>query len=142
MAKKYLVTGGAGFIGSNYVHRLLKRGEDVTVYDNLSRVGAPKNLSWLGAEYGSGSFQLVVGDVQDAERLNAAVRDVDVIVHLASQVAVTSSVSEPRPDFESNALGTFNVLEAAREFWSSAGCYVRLDKQSIWRYGAYPGLRS
>ncbi len=114
MAKKYLVTGGAGFIGSNYVDRLLRRGEDVTVYDNLSRVGAPKNLTWLRQRYGTRSFQLVVGDVQDADRLNAVIQGVDVVVHLASQVAVTSSVAEPRPDFEANALGTFNVLEAAR----------------------------
>ncbi len=114
MAKNYLVTGGAGFIGSNYVDRLLRRGDNVTVYDNLSRVGAPKNLSWLHERFGSQAFQLVVGDVQDADRVDAAARNMDVIVHLASQVAVTSSVAEPRPDFEANALGTFNVLEAAR----------------------------
>jgi CDP-paratose 2-epimerase len=114
MEKKYLVTGGAGFIGSNYVNRLLERGESVAVYDNLSRAGAPKNLSWLREQYGPQSFELVVGDVQDVERINVAAQDADVIIHLASQVAVTSSVSNPRPDFESNALGTFNVLEAAR----------------------------
>ncbi|NOY99085.1 MAG: NAD-dependent epimerase/dehydratase family protein [Chloroflexi bacterium] len=114
MSKKFLVTGGAGFIGSNYVHRLLARGEDVTIYDNLSRAGAPLNLDWLRQTYGADAFRLVVGDVRDAGLLTASARDADVIVHLASQVAVTTSVVHPREDFEINALGTFNVLEAAR----------------------------
>jgi len=114
MDKKYLVTGGAGFIGSNYVDRLLSREENVTVYDNLSRGGAPRNLAWLRATHGSDSFRLVTGDVRDASLLTATARDVDVIVHLASQVAVTTSVIHPREDFEINAVGTFNVLEAAR----------------------------
>ncbi|MFQ5615517.1 MAG: NAD-dependent epimerase/dehydratase family protein, partial [Anaerolineales bacterium] len=114
MSKNYLVTGGAGFIGSNYVARLLGRGENVTIYDNLSRGGAEKNLAWLRETYGVGSFKLVVGDVRDAALLTAVARDADVIAHLASQVAVTTSVLHPREDFEINALGTFNVLEAAR----------------------------
>jgi CDP-paratose 2-epimerase len=110
----YLITGGAGFIGSNYVHRLLHRGERVTIYDNLSRHGATANLAWLRDTFGAGAFTLIHGDVRDASLLTAAVRDVNVIVHLASQVAVTSSVLHPREDFEINAAGTFNVLEAAR----------------------------
>lgn len=114
MTKKFLVTGGVGFIGSNYVNRLLDRGEDVIVFDNLSRVGALKNLEWLRLEHGSDSFQLVVGDVRDSALLTSVVREADVIVHLASQVAVTNSVIDPRQDFEINALGTFNMLEAAR----------------------------
>jgi CDP-paratose 2-epimerase len=112
--KQYLVTGGAGFIGSNYVHRLLKRGERVTIYDNFSRGGAPRNLEWLKAEFGEKAFDVVVGDVRDAVRITEAAQGADVIVHLAGQVAVTTSVTNPRDDFESNALGTFNVLEAAR----------------------------
>lgn len=114
MRRKFLVTGGAGFIGSNYVHRLLSRGEQVVVYDNLSRVGAPRNLRWLRQEHGDGSFELVVGDVRDASLLAETARHAQVIVHLASQVAVTTSVLHPREDFEINALGTLNVLEAAR----------------------------
>ena len=114
MKKTYLVTGGAGFIGSNYVARLLKRGEDVVIYDNLSREGAPRNLAWLRREFGVDAVNLIVGDVRDASRLTAAAMEVDIIVHLASQVAVTTSVRHPRQDFEINALGTFNVLEAAR----------------------------
>ncbi len=114
MSKHYFVTGGAGFIGSNYVHRLLERGEKVTVYDNLSRAGAPKNLKWLQETFGEKAFNLVVGDVRDPGQLVASTRDADVIVHLAGQVAVTTSVVKPREDFEINAFGTFNVLEAAR----------------------------
>ncbi|MGC9398487.1 MAG: GDP-mannose 4,6-dehydratase [Anaerolineae bacterium] len=111
---RYLITGGAGFIGSNYVRRLLARGEQVTVYDNLSRRGAEANLAWLREAYGADAFTFVHGDVRDAALLTATARDAQVIVHLASQVAVTTSVARPRADFESNALGTFNVLEAAR----------------------------
>ena len=114
MAGNYLVTGGAGFIGSNYVHRLLGRGERVTIYDNLSRRGAQANLDWLKKEHGEKTVRLVVGDVIDADALAQAARDHDVIVHLAGQVAVTTSVTNPRHDFEANALGTFNALEAAR----------------------------
>lgn len=112
--KHYLVTGGAGFIGSNYVARLLARHEKVTIYDNLSRKGAEVNIDWLRGKYGDDSFHLVVGDVSDAALLTATAADADVIVHLAGQVAVTTSVHHPRKDFEDNALGTFNVLEAAR----------------------------
>ncbi len=114
MARNFLVTGGAGFIGSNYVHRLLERGEQVTVYDNLSRAGAKVNLAWLEETFGEKAFRLVVGDVTDAAHLEESARQADVIVHLAGQVAVTTSVTDPRDDFQSNALGTFNALEAAR----------------------------
>ncbi len=114
MTGTYLVTGGAGFIGCNYVDRLLGRGERVIVYDNLSRLGAEANVRWLKAKYGPRSFELVVADVRDAAALSEAVPGTDVIVHLAAQTAVTTSVEDPRSDFEQNALGTFNVLEAAR----------------------------
>lgn len=114
MKLNYLVTGGAGFIGSNYVHRLAQRGEKVTIYDNLSRAGAQRNLEWLQQSCGQEAFNLVVGDVRDASLIAESARDADVIVHLAGQVAVTTSVTDPRADFESNAFGTFNVLEAAR----------------------------
>ena len=114
MSRNYLVTGGAGFIGSNFVHRLLGRGEHVTIYDNLSRGGSVRNLEWLRGEFGTDAFELVTADVRDAEALAAAARDAEVIAHLAGQVAVTTSVVEPREDFEINALGTFNALEAAR----------------------------
>ncbi|MGE5073710.1 MAG: GDP-mannose 4,6-dehydratase [Anaerolineae bacterium] len=114
MSRNYLVTGGAGFIGSNFVQTLLQRGEQVTVYDNLSRAGAPKNLIWLEQQFGKDSFRLIVGDIRDADKISAAAQNADVIAHLAGQVAVTTSVTDPREDFECNALGTFNALEAAR----------------------------
>jgi len=111
---RYLVTGGVGFIGSNYVHRLLQRGAEVVVYDNLSRPGAAANLEWLRGERVTGRLALEVADVRDADRLAHAAGEADVVVHLAGQVAVTTSVENPREDFEVNAVGTFNVLEGAR----------------------------
>ncbi len=114
MSRNYLVTGGAGFIGSNYVRRLLERGEKVTIYDNLSRGGASRNLAWLREKFGGNAFRLIVGDVREAALLAESSREAEVIVHLAGQVAVTTSVTNPREDFEANALGTFNMLEAAR----------------------------
>jgi CDP-paratose 2-epimerase len=114
MSRVFLLTGGAGFIGSNYVYRLLSRGEQVIVYDNLARAGAPRNMQWLSETFGTNAFELVVGDIRDAALLSSKAREADVIVHLASQVAVTTSVLHPREDFDTNALGTFNVLEAAR----------------------------
>lgn len=114
MKKNYLITGGAGFIGSNYASRLIQRGENVTIYDNFSRSGSVKNYSWLVETYGSQAFKTIEGDVRDAAALATAAQEADVLVHLAAQVAVTTSVVHPREDFEINALGTFNLLEAAR----------------------------
>ena len=110
---KILVTGGCGFIGSNWVDRLLARGENVVAFDNLSRRGSEKNAAWLRNKYG-GSFQLIEGDIRDANAIKNAARDADAIYHLAAQVTVTTSVTDPRNDFDINALGTFNTLEAAR----------------------------
>jgi CDP-paratose 2-epimerase len=117
MAKKnrYLITGGAGFIGSNYTDHLLEQGKQVTIFDNLSRRGADRNLAWLREKHGAESFDLKVGDVRNPGALDDAVGAASVVVHLAGQVAVTSSVTDPRNDFDINALGTFNVLEAIRK---------------------------
>ena len=112
--KTFLITGGAGFIGSNYVSRLLQRGEKVIIYDNLSRNGSKKNIEWLREVYGRDAFQLIIEDIRKPEQLNPLANEADVFVHLAAQVAVTTSVTHPREDFEINALGTFNALEAAR----------------------------
>ena len=112
---KCLVTGGAGFIGCNLVHRLLERGDDVIVVDNLSRKGTRSNLEWLKQ---SGSFEFVQADIRDALMIERVFREhdgLDLVVHLAAQVAVTTSVVNPREDFEINAIGTFNVLEGIRK---------------------------
>jgi len=138
MARNFLVTGGAGFIGSNYVARLVRRGENVIIFDNLSRGGAKLNLQWLRKEFGNDGFKLIVGDVRNADAIKDAACKVDVIVHLAAQVAVTTSVTEPREDFEINALGTFNVLEAARASGTSpAFLYTSTNKV----YGGMENLR-
>ena len=75
MSKNYLITGGAGVIGSNYVHRLLARGEKVTVYDNLSRSGASHNLAWLHETFGENAFRLIVGDVRDTDLISESSRE-------------------------------------------------------------------
>ncbi len=114
MSDLTLITGGAGFIGSNYASRCISRGDKIIIFDNLSRAGSKRNLAWLEDTYGKGSFDLVVGDVRDANAIQAAARNANRILHLAAQVAVTTSVTDPRNDFEINAQGTFNTLEAAR----------------------------
>jgi CDP-paratose 2-epimerase len=109
-----LITGGAGFIGCNAAKRFLDLGYRVTVLDNLSRRGASANLEWLKS---CGLHEFISCDVRDAGRLSEAVRrcrGLSAVLHLAAQVAVTTSVNYPREDFEINALGTFNLLEAVR----------------------------
>ncbi len=112
--KRVLVTGGAGFIGSNLADHLARRGCELVIYDNLTRKGVEKNLAWLQERHGE-SIEFIRDDIRNYPALLDAVRGKDVIFHLASQVAVTASVINPREDFEVNALGTFNVLEAARQ---------------------------
>ena len=111
---KVIITGGAGFIGCNAASRYLGRGDEVVVIDNLSRVGGERNLAWL-REQGALVFAHV--DIRDAESVGEVFQahaDARLVLHLAGQVAVTTSVADPRGDFEANALGTFNVLEAVR----------------------------
>jgi CDP-paratose 2-epimerase len=110
---KILVTGGAGFIGTNLAERLLKEKEDVTIFDNLSRKGTELNLKWLQQKYPSVKY--VQGDIRNAKQVEEIVKGFDVIYHLAGQVAVTTSVTNPQEDFEINILGTFNFLEAIRK---------------------------
>lgn len=114
MTGTVLVTGGAGFIGSNLVASLLNDGYEVTVFDSLHRQGTQHNLEWLMSQHPAARPHFVRGDVRDFQLVKTAAQEADVIYHLAGQVAVTASVTEPRTDFEINTLGTFNVLEAAR----------------------------
>jgi CDP-paratose 2-epimerase len=110
----YLVTGGCGFVGCNIAARLIERGESVAVFDNMSRAGTDANLKWLES---LGRVQFVPGDTRDAGAMVELVKGVrpDVIFHLAGQVAMTTSTQNPRRDFETNVLGSFNLLEAARQ---------------------------
>ena len=110
-----LVTGGAGFIGSHTLRRYLDQGWRATVYDNMSRVGSHLTIDWLRSHPNSENLTIIEADVRDYEGLRQPVAEADVILHAAGQTAVTTSVMEPRSDFEINALGTLNVLEAARE---------------------------
>ncbi len=113
--RRILITGGAGFVGSNLAERLLARpGTHVRVFDNLARRGVEQNLAWLETVAGSERLDFVEGDVRDAPAVAKAAGDATEIYHLAAQVAVTTSIDEPRADLEINILGTFNVLEAAR----------------------------
>ncbi len=110
---RYLITGGAGFIGCNAAARFAKQGDEVMVADNLSRRGSADNARWLQEENGVRITKL---DLRQADPIAALVAKErpDVVLHCAGQVAVTTSVTDPRSDFEDNALGTFNVLEAVR----------------------------
>lgn len=108
------ITGGAGFIGCNLADHYLEQGHNVTIFDNLSRKGTALNLGWLNENHGD-RLTFLRGDIRDFDALKAALpRDTARVYHMAGQVAVTTSVANPRKDFEDNALGTFNVLEAVR----------------------------
>jgi CDP-paratose 2-epimerase len=113
MRAPLLITGGAGFIGANLADRLLSGGNKVIVYDDLSRAGVENNLQWLLHRHGS-NVEFELGDIRDAERVTKAVMRCSGVFHFAAQVAVTSSVSDPRTDFSINTGGTLNVLEAIR----------------------------
>ncbi len=114
-ARTILITGGAGFIGSNLAQRLLADASArVRIFDNLSREGVEANLEWLHGLDGAERLEFVKGDVRNAPALAKAARGVTEIYHFAAQVAVTTSVDDPRTDFEINVGGTLNMLEAAR----------------------------
>jgi CDP-paratose 2-epimerase len=113
-SRHVLITGGAGFIGTNLAHRLLSRGRPVVLFDNLSRPGVRANVAWLRAVHGA-QLHLVPGDVGDRTALARVVRGAREVFHFAAQVAVTSSLSAPVHDFDVNARGTLNVLECLRE---------------------------
>lgn len=150
---KHLVIGGAGFIGSNLANHLLSIGEEVIVADNLSRHGSEHNLSWLQETYPKLRFaHCDIRNSAETDALFQTTNSVDVVYHLAAQVAVTTSVTNPRLDFDINALGTFNVLESIRRldnppvliFASTNKVYggmehIRIDEnETRYEYADYP----
>jgi len=112
-ATQTLVIGGSGFIGSNLANSLLEDGEQVTIFDNLSRPGVSRNLEWLQKLHGN-RLSVSVADIRDEDALAEAVETAGGIFHMAAQTAVTTSLIDPVDDFEVNARGTLNVLEAVR----------------------------
>ena len=108
-----LITGGAGFVATNVAHRLLSAGRPVILFDNLSRAGVEQNVEWLRATHGR-LVQLQRGDVRDVDAVKRVVRGAGRVFHFAAQVAVTTSLVDPFLDFEVNARGTLNLLEAVR----------------------------
>src|SRR3954469_12502120 len=112
-SKPILVTGGCGFIGCNLADRLAGRGNKVLVLDNLARAGVRENAQWLKSRHGD-RINIVIADIREPISVIDAVREEGAVIHLAAQVAVTDSVADPVADFEINARGTLNVLEAVR----------------------------
>lgn len=108
-----LITGGAGFIGTNLAHRLLSSGQPVLIFDDLSRAGVERNVSWLRQEHGD-QVRVEVADIRDRDSLRRCVRMAKQVFHFAAQVAVTTSLTDPIADFEVNVGGTLNLLEAIR----------------------------
>jgi CDP-paratose 2-epimerase len=107
------IVGGAGFIGSNLANSFLSQGDEVVIYDNLSRPGVEKNLAWLQMNHGA-RVKPVIADVADLRALRGALRDARAVFHFAAQVAVTTSLTQPIDDFLVNGRGTLHVLEALR----------------------------
>ncbi|MDA3882767.1 MAG: GDP-mannose 4,6-dehydratase [Bacteroidales bacterium] len=114
---RYLITGGCGFIGSNLAAEVLKRGEELFVFDNLFRFGSSQNLEWLKKQ---GEFKYYPYDIRNNNDVETVIKEVkpDYVFHLAGQVAMTTSIENPRLDFEVNAMGTFNLLDAIRKYSS------------------------
>jgi CDP-paratose 2-epimerase len=108
-----LITGGAGFIGSNLADRLAGEGHDIVILDALSRPGVERNLAWLEDRHGS-RITSIIGDVRDEDQAVRAAADAKAVFHMAAQVAVTTSLVDPREDFEINVRGTLNLLDAIR----------------------------
>ena len=112
---KLLVVGGCGFLGSNLAAHGIREGYDVTVFDNLSRIGAAKNLEWLKTV---GKFQYIHGDTRNRNDVDSIMKNgkFDAVFHLAGQVAMTTSISDPYKDFQINAMGTLHVLDAIKRY--------------------------
>jgi len=137
-ARRVLITGGAGFLGVNAALRMIEGGWHVTVLDNLSRPGTERNLKWLIAEHPA-ETTFIKEDVRNASALSDHVKSQDAILHLAGQVAVTTSLIDPVTDFDVNAGGTLNLLEATRKhnpeapfvFASTNKVYGKLENNNV-----------
>jgi len=135
--RRILITGGAGFLGVNAAAHLIDRGWHATVLDNLSRRGTERNLRWLVTKHPT-QMTFIKEDIRNAGALAEHVKDQDAILHLAAQVAVTTSLVDPDTDFDVNAKGTLNMLEATRKhnhdapfiFASTNKVYGKLDHKS------------
>lgn len=136
-----LVTGGAGFIGSHTARRYLDRGWQVTIYDNMSRAGADRKLDWLRSHPAGANLSVIEADIRAYESLAPHVARADAVLHAAGQTAVTTSVDDPRHDFDINALGTFNVLEAARESQTPAHNPILIYTSTNKVYGGMEDVR-
>jgi CDP-paratose 2-epimerase len=110
---KYLITGGCGFLGSNIASEILNQGDELIIFDSLYRFGSYQNLEWLKTQ---GTFEFIHGDIRNTNDVERTIKThkPDVIYHLAGQVAMTTSIADPRMDFEVNVGGSFNLLNAAR----------------------------
>jgi CDP-paratose 2-epimerase len=127
---KYLITGGLGFLGSNLSLEAIKRDEKLYIVDNFFRVGSQENLNWLRE---NGSFEFFHGDVRNSNDVERIIKEIkpDVIFHVAGQVAMTTSIKNPRLDFEINALGTLNVLESVRNYCPNA-CIIYSSTNKVY----------
>ncbi len=112
---KYLITGGCGFLGTNLADEILNRGEDLIIFDNLYRNGSAENLEWLKKR---GTFKFIHGDIRNTNDVDNLIKEnrPDVVFHLAGQVAMTTSITDPRMDMEVNVIGSFNLLDAVRKY--------------------------
>jgi len=135
--RSVLITGGAGFIGTNLADRLLSSGCRVLIYDSLARPGSEINLEWLCQKHGA-LVRVEKGDVRNFSVVHKVTREADAVFHLAAQVAVTDSLMDPRKDFEVNVGGTFNVLEAIRSLPSPPPLLFTSTNKV---YGALPNLK-
>ena len=134
MARRALITGGAGFLGVNAASHLAGQGWHVTLLDNLSRDGARRNLDWLQANH-AGQIEFVKEDLRNYPGVEPHVKGQDAVLHLAGQVAVTTSLIDPIADFEINARGTLNLLEATRRH-SPEAAFVFASTNKV--YGKLP----
>ena len=112
---KILINGGCGFLGSNLAAHGIQNGHDITVFDNLSRLGASRNLDWLRA---LGRFTFIHGDTRNKNDVECTIKEgrFDAVFHLAGQVAMTTSIANPYKDFEINTMGAVNVLDSIRKY--------------------------